>query len=50
MEYITNSILTGYAEDEEVKAIVDKYDIYIFPIANPDGKFNISRLFLSILR
>ena len=37
VEYIINSILTGYGSDEEVTAFVDKYDLYFIPIVNPDG-------------
>lgn len=31
-------LLTKYASDSAVKAIVDKYDFYITPIVNPDGE------------
>lgn len=37
-EYITYSLLEGYAGDEEVKNILDTYDFYVFPVVNPDGK------------
>jgi hypothetical protein len=38
VEYITNQLLTGYKSgDSDVKTILDKYDMYIFPIVNPDG-------------
>ncbi|KAK2765955.1 hypothetical protein FQN54_007470 [Arachnomyces sp. PD_36] len=36
-EYITYSLLDGYAGDEEVKKILDTYDFYVFPVVNPDG-------------
>lgn len=32
-------LLTKYASDSAVKALVDKYDFYITPIVNPDGQF-----------
>ena len=31
-------LLTKYSSDAAVKAIVDKFDFYITPIVNPDGK------------
>jgi murein tripeptide amidase MpaA len=38
VEYITNQLLTGYKSgDSDVKTILDKYDMYIFPIVGPDG-------------
>ncbi|KAM0304161.1 hypothetical protein ACHAPM_002233 [Fusarium culmorum] len=36
-EYLAYQLLTKYASDAAVKAIVDKYDFYITPIVNPDG-------------
>jgi murein tripeptide amidase MpaA len=38
VEYIANKLVSGYKTDPAVEAIVDNHDIYIFPIANPDGK------------
>jgi carboxypeptidase A2 len=36
-EYFAWQLLTKYASDASVKAIVDKFDFYITPIVNPDG-------------
>ncbi|RGP78265.1 carboxypeptidase a4 [Fusarium longipes] len=36
-EYLAYQLLTKYASDSAVKALVDKYDFYITPIVNPDG-------------
>lgn len=32
------NLLANYASSSEIKAFVDKYDFYIFPVVNPDGK------------
>jgi len=37
VEYLTYQLLNGYANSTDVKTIVDTYDFYIFPVANPDG-------------
>ncbi|KAF5131381.1 Metallocarboxypeptidase A-like protein [Metarhizium anisopliae] len=37
LEYITNELVAKYATDSAVKAVVDKYDFYMFPIVNVDG-------------
>ncbi|KAH8822888.1 zinc carboxypeptidase [Flagelloscypha sp. PMI_526] len=37
VEYIAYQLLSGYANDTSIKAIVDAYDFYIFPVTNPDG-------------
>ncbi|EHL01021.1 putative Metallocarboxypeptidase A-like protein [Glarea lozoyensis 74030] len=37
-EYLAWYLLTNYASSSEVKSFVDKYDFYIFPIVNPDGR------------
>ena len=39
MEYIAYNLLTKYSSDPTIKSYVDKYDFYIFPVVNPDGKF-----------
>ena len=31
-------LLTLYSNTPAVRALVDKYDFYILPIVNPDGK------------
>ncbi|KAJ0163190.1 Metallocarboxypeptidase A-like protein [Colletotrichum tanaceti] len=36
-EYIAWNLLSKYSTDAEVRAFVDKYDFYIFPVVNPDG-------------
>ncbi|RYF43517.1 MAG: hypothetical protein EOO38_18770, partial [Cytophagaceae bacterium] len=36
-EYFAYQLLTKYASDASVKALVDKFDFYITPIVNPDG-------------
>ena len=39
VEYITLQLLQGNAdEDEEVQGLLNKYDFYVFPFVNPDGK------------
>ena len=30
-------LVDDYASDPEVKKLVDKYDWYLLPVANPDG-------------
>ncbi|KAF5026802.1 hypothetical protein F66182_1086 [Fusarium sp. NRRL 66182] len=37
-EYMVYQLLTKYSTDAAVKAIVDKFDFYITPLVNPDGK------------
>ena len=39
VEYMAWQLLTKYATDSSVKALVDKFDFYIVPITNPDGMF-----------
>lgn len=34
-EYIMYNLLTGYGSDQ---SYLDKYDFYIFPVVNPDGR------------
>jgi len=36
-EYFADTLISGYATNETLKAYVDKYDFYIFPVVNPDG-------------
>lgn len=38
VEYIAWQLLTKYSTDAAVKAVLDKFDFYIMPIVNPDGK------------
>jgi len=35
--YFAWQLLTKYASDATIKSLVDKFDFYITPIANPDG-------------
>lgn len=37
-EYIAWNLLSKYSTTTEIKGFVDKYDFYIFPVVNPDGK------------
>jgi len=37
-EYFAYNLLSNYATSAEIKGFVDKYDYYIFPVVNPDGK------------
>ncbi|OAQ65367.1 carboxypeptidase [Pochonia chlamydosporia 170] len=37
LEYISKELITKYPTDSAIKAVVDKYDFYIFPIVNVDG-------------
>ena len=30
-------LITGYAEDDNVKRLINTYDFYILPVMNPDG-------------
>lgn len=36
-EYFAYQLLTKYASDANIRALVDKFDFYITPIVNPDG-------------
>lgn len=38
VEYFAYNLLTNYAKSSEIKGFVDKYDFYVFPLVNPDGK------------
>lgn len=37
-EYNAYQLLTRYSSDSTIRALVDKFDFYIMPIVNPDGK------------
>ncbi|KAF2727080.1 carboxypeptidase-like protein A1 precursor [Polyplosphaeria fusca] len=37
VEYMAWQLLTKYSSNATVKALVDKFDLYIIPIVNPDG-------------
>lgn len=39
---MANELITKYSSDQAIKAVVEKYDFYIFPIVNIDGKFTPS--------
>ena len=38
VEYFAYALLSGYGKDNSITGFVDKYDFYLFPIVNPDGK------------
>ena len=46
VEYFAYSFLNSYATNVQIRNIVDRYDFYIFPVVNPDGKLQ-RRLSLS---
>lgn len=53
VEYFAYNLLTNYATSSEIKGFIDKYDFYVFPVVNPDGKpfLFVSQLIkLTILR
>ncbi|KND86726.1 Metallocarboxypeptidase A-like protein [Tolypocladium ophioglossoides CBS 100239] len=37
VEYFAYTLLSGYKTDDSIRALVDKYDFYLFPVVNPDG-------------
>lgn len=37
-EYIAQQLLDGLDKDEEIKALLEKHDVFIYPFMNPDGK------------
>ena len=37
---LIDTLLTGYANNEELRYLVDHVNIYINPLANPDGTYN----------
>jgi hypothetical protein len=39
------TLLTQYNASVEMKALVDKYEFYIFPVVNPDGEHHFSHIF-----
>lgn len=43
IEYLAFTLLNGYQDDADIRGFVDKYDFYLFPIVNPDGKQPRSR-------
>lgn len=38
IEWIAEQLLAQYESNAKVKAVMDKYDVYIVPVVNPDGK------------
>lgn len=36
---MTNELISKYGSDNSITAFVDKYDFYMFPIVNVDGKY-----------
>ena len=40
LEYITKQLIDGYKSgDNLTQTFLNNYDFYIFPIVNPDGKY-----------
>lgn len=37
IRYFAYQLLTKYASDANIRALVDKFDFYITPVVNPDG-------------
>lgn len=37
VEYFADFLLAHYDSDPEIRAFVDKYDFYLYPVVNPDG-------------
>ena len=35
--WIINQLISGYGIDEEITALIDRYDWKFIPVANPDG-------------
>jgi len=42
MLHLIDSLLTGYSTSPHIKRLIDNLEIYINPLANPDGTFKIS--------
>ena len=42
VEYMANQLLANYSSDDTIKDVVDKYDVYMFPVVNPDGSLILS--------
>jgi murein tripeptide amidase MpaA len=42
MLHLIDSLLTGYSSSPRIKRLIDNLEIYINPLANPDGTFKIS--------
>lgn len=38
--YTIDKLVTGYASDPEITALIDRNSFYICPVVNPDGVFN----------
>ena len=42
LEYITKQLIDGYKSgDNLTQTFLNNYDFYIFPIVNPDGKYEL---------
>jgi len=37
MQYLADALASGYASDSRIKSILDKVEVLIVPVANPDG-------------
>jgi carboxypeptidase A4 len=41
VEYMAYNLMSKYGSSSEIKGFIDKYDFYLFPIVNPDGKLTV---------
>ncbi|KAK9763016.1 hypothetical protein K7432_010699 [Basidiobolus ranarum] len=37
MQYLADTLVTGYASDSSIKSLLDTYEFIIIPVSNPDG-------------
>lgn len=42
MLHLIDSLLTGYSSSPRIKRLIDNLEIYINPLANPDGTYKVS--------
>lgn len=45
VEYAAQQLLEGSEKDDTIKGLLEKYDFFLYPIINPDGKISTSPLF-----
>ena len=38
VEYLALNLIKTYPTDNTTKGFLDKYDFYVFPFVNPDGR------------
>ncbi|KAF4626386.1 hypothetical protein G7Y89_g11771 [Cudoniella acicularis] len=41
VEYLAYNLLSNYSSNPEITSYIDKYDFFIFPVVNPDGKYKL---------